>query len=315
MSTIIEKDRHMKIKKPFFEAQKAYNEWFLKQEFNNIQNTFISLGDLFDKSIPTPDEVYEMLSFFDRCRFKDIYLLAGNHDYSNVEKSYSFAPLKNNPRIHLITNKCRIKIEDKYFLFLPFMQTNLQTRQAYEKIEELDNDYICYHFEDESIQYGKKKTGISSLTEVKGERIGGHIHTSQKNYELGMPVLSRYDERYEKNNLLVISDKKTFIEVPKFISYEEVIYPNELPESKDSFTLWDILDAPSSKIARTFYREKYPDIHIREVHVKSKKEDAIQNSLIEDGFSIKKAFDNYIMERSDLSENSIQRLRGIINKE
>ena len=52
------------------------------------------------------------------------------------------------------------------------------------------------------------------------------------------------------------------------------------------------------------------DLFIREIHLKDVKEDSIRNN--EDKFSIKNAFDNYILERKDLTKESIDQLKNIV---
>lgn len=312
MAIIIEKDRHMRIHKPFFQAQKEYNKWFLTQSFNSIQNTFISLGDLFHTPTPTPEELDEMIWFFDQSKFKAIYLLAGNHDWSEVLKTHSILPLKNNPRIHLITSPETIVIENHKMVFLPFIETTHKTREVYKEIKEewKDCEYVFYHFEDESIQFSKKKTGID-LSSIQGKRIGGHIHLSQMNYELSMPVLSRYDERSEKNNLLCIDGScETYVDVPKYLGYATVNYPNNLPNVDSKYTLWDVYESTNEKATRKFYKEKYPDIIIREIHKKVEKEENIKNDNI--ALTLDEHFENYIVKRKDLPQWCIDRLKTIV---
>jgi len=314
---IIEKDKHIKETEPFFSAIQAYDSWVLEQEFNNDQTTFISLGDLFHNALPTPKEYDEAEKFFAKSKFKKIILLAGNHDFSGTRNSHSILPLQNNPRIELILEPCQKVIEGKTFLFLPYYtQSSVlpPMKEYYSNLPEeyKINDYILYHFDDETIQYGKHKTGID-ISYLKGTRVGGHIHKSQKNYELGMPVQSRFDEKGEKNNLLSIADKATYIEVPKFLDYYEVEYGKDLPKVEALYQIWDIKNAPSNKQARKFYKEKYSSIHIRDIEVKEQKEDEITHKG-ETKKSILEYFNYYIEKRTDLPDWTKDRLRELIQK-
>jgi hypothetical protein len=315
---IIEKDKHLRRDEPFFNAHKDYFDWLIHQSFNTEDNTFISLGDFFHTAHPTPDEIDLAISALGKLRFKKIYILVGNHCYSSLLKTYSVLPLANNPKVVIISNPCQIKIEDKTFLFLPFYKDELfdlpSMKEYYSSLpEELQtNDYICHHIEDETVSFGKKNTGID-LSYLTGKRIGGHIHKSLPNYEIGMPVLSRSDERGEQSTLMVIDgNKEFFIPIPKLIDYYDVIYGEKLPEVEAKYPLWDIIDAPSYKQARTFYREKNPSIRIHAIKLADEKEEAIKAETSVTGITIADHFENYIEERTDLPEWAISKLRDIV---
>jgi hypothetical protein len=169
---IIEKDRHLCKEQPFFNAHKDLNDWYCSQDFNEPSTTFISLGDWFDTAIPNPEEVDESERFFNNTKFDKIYLLAGNHDFSTYEKTYSILPLRNNPRVEIITEPCVKTIQGKIFAFLPFIKNLSHMRELYSNLSDefVNAEYVCFHFEDETISFGKKgqKTGIdlSYLKEI-----------------------------------------------------------------------------------------------------------------------------------------------------
>jgi len=313
---IIEKDKHTKAKAPFWRAHIEYHKWFLEQDFNNENNTFISLGDLFDCAIPTPDEVDSIISLYAKSKFKKIYLLAGNHDYSDSLKVHSILPLRNNPRVELILEPCQKIIEGKKFFFMPHYvhsENFLPMREFYENppSEFVENDYLCFHIEDETIQFGKNKTGID-LSKWKGKRLGGHIHKIQKNYELGMPVQSRFDEKGQINNLLCISDKEQYIPIPKFLDFYDAMYGEPLPKVEAMFPIWDIHDAPSSSEGRKYYFGN----HIRKVFVKNEKKDAVEIKKNQPAKrkTLVEFFQEYIAKRTDLSSSTIDRLKNTISK-
>lgn len=315
---IIEKDKHLRREEPFFNAHKDYFDWLIHQSFNNNKNTFISLGDFFHTSHPTPDEVDLAIASLNKLLFKDMYILVGNHCYSSLLKTYSILPLANNPRVHIISKPCQIKIENKTFLFLPFYKDELfdipPMKDYYSNLpkEFHTNDYICHHIEDETVSFGKKNTGID-LSYLTGKRIGGHIHKSLPNYEIGMPILSRADERGEKSTLFAIDgDKEFFISIPSLVDYYDVLYGEDLPEVEARYPLFDIIDAPSYKQARTFYREKNPAIRIHAIKLSEEKEESIKAIDNVSGITIKDHFESYIEERTDLPEWAISKLRELV---
>jgi DNA repair exonuclease SbcCD nuclease subunit len=259
MNIIIEKDRHMRSEIPFFIAHQQYNDWFLNQEWNNEENIFISLGDYFDKSKPTPDEYEMALSFFNKTKFKKIILLAGNHDYDRKLESYSIEPLASNKRIEIITYPEVQQIENMSFAFLPYYydysNSNEPMKEAYTLLTPpfVESDFVLYHFEDQTISFGKEKTGID-ISYLKGKKIGGHIHKSQKNYELGMPVLWREDEKGESPTLGMIKTDKSFsfIEVPKILDFYTVNYGDRFI-SKSELSFITVENATSYEDAYNLY--------------------------------------------------------------
>lgn len=313
---VIEKDKHTTSKKPFWQAHLAYHEWFLSQDFNNEENTFISLGDLFHTAIPNPEEIDAMISLYERSKFKKIILLAGNHDFSDTTKCHSILPLRNNSRVELILEPCQKIIENQTFYFMPHYvrsENYPPMREFYENPSEsiINNDFLLYHIEDETISFGKNKIGIN-LSKWKGRRIGGHVHKPMPNYELGMPVISRYDEKGTKNTLLTISNKKeVYLDVPKFIDYYDLEYGQPVPDKTESmFAIWDIINAPSIKEGRKLY----PTLHIRKVHVANSKQKLVEKTNYSKRKSIKDYFDNYITNRTDFSKIAIDKLKSIIDK-
>lgn len=307
---IVVKDLHLKESEPYFSAQAAFLSWILSQEWNNSKNCLIQLGDLFNNSCPTPKEYNLAETFLSKVNFKTVYLLAGNHDWSDTKKTFSILPLQNIKNTKLILEKEIIEIEGKRCAFLPYKN---KYREEYSEVSDdfTNTDLVFHHLEDETIAFGKNKQGIN-LSKWKGKRIGGHIHKSQKNYELGMPVQSRVDEKGQKNNLFCIDgNKESYISIPKFLDYYDVEYGEPLPKVEAQFPIWDIHNAPSPSEARKFYFGNY----IRKVFIKNKKESSIEVDKVQ---SKKKTlielFNEYISKRNDLSDSAINRLRTIISK-
>jgi len=298
---ILEKDRHERGDSPFFEAHKFYNNWLLGKEFNNESTNFISLGDWFHSSHPTPEEIDEEMRFLSNSKMK-FFLLAGNHDWSGVLKQYSILSFRNLSNVEIICEPCVKTIEGKTFAFLPHYKNFKVMKELYTSLSEefINADYVCYHFEDET-QHG------IDISYLKGKRFGGHIHTQCKNYELPMPITSRYDERGLDNGIYNLTEDK-IISVSKLIDYYDIEYGEEIPVGLAMFPIINIKNAPSKSLAQ----EKYKDNYIHEIYVVNKKKEKITDKTDEKKISIIDFFNNYIHDRDDLEKTSITRLKNYV---
>ena len=298
---ILEKDRHERGDSPFFEAHKFYNNWLLDKDFNNESTNFISLGDWFHSSHPTPEEIDEEMRFLSNSKMK-FFLLAGNHDWSGVLKQYSILSFRNLPNVEIICEPCVKTIEGKTFAFLPHYKNLKVMKELYTNLSEefINADYVCYHFEDET-QHG------IDISYLKGKKFGGHIHTQCKNYELPMPITSRYDERGLDNGIYNLTEDK-IISVPKLIDYYDIEYGDEIPIGLAMFPMINIKNAPSKQLAQ----EKYKDNYIHEIYVVNKKKEKIVSCVDDKKISILDFFNNYIKDRNDLEDSTKLRLKNCI---
>jgi hypothetical protein len=302
---IFEKDRHVKKTEPFFSAHKEYNKWLLEQDFNNKNTTFISTGDLYNSSVPTPEEIDITEKFIND--FKgNLIIIAGNHDYSISEKVYSILPLRNYSKVKIITEPCVLNVENYSIAFLPFIKNVKYMKETYENLSDefINTDYIVYHFDDESVS----NKGID-LSYLKGKRIGGHEHLSRKNYELCVPIIGKYDERGNQPTLLKIDNEEQFINVPRFIDYYSIEYGEDLPKVEAKFPIWNIENAPSKNQGEIFYKNAY----IHEVHIINKKKYEIKKKNNRTTSQIE-FFEEYIKERTDFEDWAITKLKNIIMK-
>ena len=298
---ILEKDRHERGDSPFFEAHKFYNNWLLDKDFNNESTNFVSLGDWFHSSHPTPEEIDEEMRFLGNSKMK-FFLLAGNHDWSGVLKQYSILSFRNLSNVEIICEPCVKTIEGKTFAFLPHYKNLKVMKELYTNLSEefINADYVCYHFEDET-QHG------IDISYLKGKRFGGHIHTQCKNYEIPMPITSRYDERGLDNGIYNLTENK-IIPVPKLIDYYDIEYGEEIPAGLAMFPIINIKNAPSKQLAQ----EKYKDNYIHEIYVVNKKKEKIVSCVDEKKISILDFFNNYIHDRDDLEDWATARLKNCI---
>ena len=304
---LVEKDRHVRGQEPFFSAHKAYNDWFVKQDFDSKENVFISLGDWHHSSHPTPEEIDESMRFFNMSKIDEFFILAGNHDWSGVLKQYSILSFRNLSNVTVIMEPCVKKIQGKTFAFLPHYKNLKVMKELYTKLDDeyINADYVCYHFEDET-------QGGIDISYLKGKKLGGHIHTKAKNYELPMPITSRYDERGLENGIYNLDEDK-IIPVPKLIDYYDIEYDDftvglDKVSNIAQFPLINILNAPSKSLAE----EKFKDNYIHEIYVVNKKREKIRDYHEGKKTSIVDFFNNYIKDRDDLEDWTLSRLKNYI---
>ena len=284
-------DLHIRKEEPFFTAAAKTLRWLEAQVEPNDHLVF--LGDLFHTSKPFPKEYEMAISSFSRLAENNVsvWLLAGNHEFHEDQKTFAIEPLNDiNKYVSIITVPGIVDISGFKFLMLPWMsrtQFKSKDREAYlhgmyetdepgSFIDSLKDslsgvDFICYHFEDETVFMGGVNTGVDlSLLQSKcpkAIRIAGHIHLASKNY-IGTPYQTRYDEKGQIGHILVLEQgykDPEGIQVPLFIEYLDVVYGDEVPSDDGHALILSILDAPSIGAAEVKY--KGPNIYIRKVEI------------------------------------------------
>ncbi len=338
---VIISDLHFKKDEPFFSVQKEFMNWFVKQDFNNENNVLIDLGDLFDNSTPNPSVYDFVISKRKEMKFKEDYILAGNHCYNRSRDSYAEEPLqnKNNTKIIYKPEVIEIECENSYnttclktlkCLFLPFLYDriffNMSMKDYYESEEFLKEfndsyDFIFYHFQDSSMKFSADDDNGIDIDILEGEKLGGHIHKRQSNY-LGSPYPLRYDERGKDSFILLIdmeTKKREYIQIPKFLDYEEIDYNvDKIPENKlwkfhydlgiYEYRIYDIIDAPSEDSAR----EKFKGLYIREVKLKKDKSEILEEENgTEEKKTIEVYFDNFC-KKNNIEKRIREKIRSKI---
>lgn len=258
MSTIIIGDLHFRSEEPFYSSSVAFCKWFVSQSFNNPDNNAIFLGDIVNSAKSNGKVNYLMVNlFFNYLKFKNIWILQGNHDYSKRDGS-GLDPLKAKDNIVLINILQEFLVNEKKCLFLPYFYPVSLMKETYENFNSnIKYDYIFYHFDDETIFFGGKARGIN-ISHLKGKRIGGHIHKKQNNY-LGSVSIVRADER-KKGSFLYHLEKDEYICIPTFLDYVIIDYSKGLNvenESSAPYIIYDIINAPSKELAEEKFKDYY----------------------------------------------------------
>lgn len=224
---------------------------FNDKNLNNPMNSVIFLGDLCE--INSPFYCFEKFVdyFVNHSHFNQIYLLTGNHDVANLDNVLAlFRPL---PKVKIITEWQIIDFYKCKILALPYYNHESTDKQPMTEVysnlyknEELMNteiDYCCGHVEDETQSFSKKYCDLSKLTNVK-HFLHGHIHTcniQNGGHYLGSACMNSVAESGTPKYIAIIDgEDKSFElkELPKFLEYYEVEYPNKLPKITTKYGLF-----------------------------------------------------------------------------
>ncbi len=304
-------DLHERPEEPFFSTSiKTLEYIFSKMESGD---TLIQTGDFFHTSRPYPSDYKEIMLILDEAikRGIKIIILAGNHDYNYEKKSYSIEPFEVfDLDIQLIKEPMILPIEDKNFLFLPWLPT-VELKKKYkvsslkeyyeEKIKEYYNcslDYVIYHFEDETVFMGGVNTGIN-LTSLENKnqglvRIGGHVHLQSENY-LGTPFQTRYDEIDQIGRYLIISNDYYNLEykdLPTFHVYLNIDYKEDTNIfDKNIKYILTIKNAPS--VSSAYEKFKLENTYIRKVELNTSEKREVLDS-VEEQKSMKEFMSSFV---------------------
>lgn len=302
---IVVGDTHFQHEEPFFSMQKRFIKWFTEQEFNKDENIFISLGDLFDRYNPSPDVNFMVLDWFqNKMNFNKKIVISGNykHEFDIRKRTWAIDVLNSLQDVELIKWTEERKIGKLDCLFLPWYyrtqhKDQIDMKELYESLPEKEYDFIFGHITDKDL-FGE----IVDIPQLKGKRIFGHVHSKDFGIAfLGTPYILSKNEKGEDKQIASI-DMETgeveYIQVPKFIDYYEVSYPDEpvIPDDCE-YPVFEVFNAPSIEIAK----EKYKDIIIKKngIHKAVSDKDAESGGLNSGNrLSIKEYFENYCKEKA-----------------
>ncbi len=311
-------DTHFKVEEPFFSAGKSFMKWFSKQNFNDDNNYLICLGDLYHESKPNPKVIKAVENWFlNELKFKQMFILSGNHGYNRAKDSYAIEPLINFGNIKLLKEPQIFNIENVKILTLPyFYPYTLEDIPPMEKYysdlpEELRTkvDFIFGHMEDETSHFTDYYCDLSYL---KGEKIFGHLHIPSGHF-LGSAFISRYDEKGKSGNLEIIDIKTKntkLIPIPIFLDYYDVNYPDSIPKVSAEFPIWNIHDISDKESVL----EQYPDIYIHEMFKKQTRKKLKRKDISTSKKSIMEYFKEYIQLNKYIDDRLESRLIELIKK-
>ena len=271
-------DIHLQSNHPKYDNVINTLDWiFNNKELNNENNSVLFLGDICE--INSPFSCFEKFVdyFVNHSHFNRIYLLTGNHDVGNLDNVLSlFRPLKN---VEVITEWKTLKFYNCNFLLLPHYShegtDKLPMHELYSNLYKTvteEFDYGFSHVEDQTENFSRKFSDVSKLN-VK-QWLNGHIHTcniQNGGHYLGSACMNSVSEVGTPKYIAIIDgEDKSFElkELPKFMEYYEVSYPNPLPKIPTKFGIFLVRDAldkndvieeyskQAEKLGYTFYARK-----------------------------------------------------------
>lgn len=328
MKLIVEGDRHIRSKPPYSHAHKAYTEWVIQQPWNNEDTIWFSEGDWLDKSYPDPEEYGIALDFFSRTNFNRYIIQAGNHEYSRPKDRYSIAPFEWFSNVEILYKETVLEFENTKILTLPFYYPYLREdvgrmEEHYSNLHEIDMgketyDYIFGHlyFMDTFGSY----CDMSNL-KARQKKLFGHDHTIQSNSDgeyIGSPMPTSYTQRGQQGRLLLIDLETTeweWIEVPMFLDFATISYPDDLPETNSMYTIWDIENVVDKEAAWKHYHGKGGDpFVVREYRIR-KSESESDDSYDEDesNWSLDELLNKYF-STNEVEDNVRKIVKGKLQK-
>lgn len=307
MKALVIGDLHHRGDEPKCYQVPKFFTWLLKQDYFKEHKYIILAGDLVESVFIEHGFLsYFVDLFLNELNDKIIYIVEGNHDKTlDTNIIDIFRPFKN---VIVIDSAKAEQLENTSFLFLPHYDhegTDLEPMEiAYPKLKiDTEIDFGIAHITDHT-QPGNKKVDTSKLS-VK-QWLNGHIHTPdiQKggNY-LGSPVLNSLTES-GKTPLIASIDlmtkKFSLIEVPKFLEYFCVTYPDPLPEKIGvEFGIFTIKESLDKQETVKYYENQAKDkpykFYIRRIESKKTLVQVEKsNGKSENGKSPKEYLDSFI---------------------
>lgn len=257
-------------KQPFQLAIKEFYNWFCASEYNDPKYDLLFLGDLTEKSV-NQGELNDFFVdlFVNRLKSNRIMILQGNHDCSREGSNLS--TFRSIPKVSIIDEPTVMEYGKLTFAFLPHLPKNYKDKSMkafYENPTEefltTEFDYAFGHLMDETRSFGKNKGIDLSKYKIK-QRVFGHDHNfnldSGGSY-LGSISPNSLAENGQKKYIYRIdctTGDGVAIEVPVFLGYQEVEYPNPLPEETNKYTIWTVKNALDKGQAIEFYRKECVD--------------------------------------------------------
>ena len=259
-----------------FNAVKLYTDWVINNpKLNNKETIYFSLGDFFERALPSPEEYELGMYYLSQGKWQEKYILGGNHCYSRIKDTYSIQPFSKLKDTTLIFKPEELDIEGISCLCLPYFYDNVYSdlKPMKEEYESLVGDYdiIATHIQDENnTMFGNNQS--INISKLKGQRIQGHLHAIKDNKDgyVNSPLANTKAEILDKRYCFLYDiETKTIekIEIPNFLNYSEVVYPEPITVNKEenSYTLYTIREVTDKQTVIDFYRQTNPNIYIKEI--------------------------------------------------
>ena len=267
-------DIHLQNKEPKkSNAIDTLNWIFDNEELNNKNNSLLLLGDMCE--VNSPFELYGIFVdlFTNKSSFAKVWIVQGNHDCINMSSVLSlFAPLKN---VEVIQEWKIIDFYNTKILTLPFYSHEGSTKKSMkdiyshlyenEEIKDVEFDYCMGHIEDETNHFSSKNFCDLSQLKVK-HFLHGHIHTcnlDKGGRYLGSACMNSSTEHGNTKYLAIIDGETKeyeLKEIPKFMEYYTVEYPNKLEKPKTRYAIFTVKNVLDKNVALEEYSKQAKEL-------------------------------------------------------
>lgn len=318
-------DLHLQEKDPKKGQTVSVLEWIKDSQYNISENTLLLLGDLLEtiNSVPELLEIY-IDYFLNKYLFKEIWIIQGNHDcaiYSSILSA--FRPIK---KVKIITSVEKIKVDNTNMLFLPHYKhegtTLPKLRDYYSSLNFEETFDFCFtHVIDETLRGAE-----CNLSQLKVKQyLSGHSHffnIDDGGHYLGAAILNSKAETGRKvYGALIDTVTATFslVEIPKFLEYYEIHYPEPLYPIETKYGLFTIFDSIIKEETLDFYKKdaekKGIDFYsLKTIHKKTKEEELLLSQRQEKMKSDIEYFQDYV-KTNNVNKNIVAIIEPIIRKE
>ncbi len=257
----------------------------------------ILLGDVFHKGLSAGADHYyaQKVCSLLSSKAKDVYIITGNHDviqsYTRITRQTSNAlnALRVYDNVHIIEQPSVLNLNRKY-LMLPFIPGIGNCEKYYNNYDwseylGLDQCTVLGHLAVKGTSVFIDGFDIYRLNEKIDSveySIFGHIHTCSEVNNNG--IITKYlgsiyplDRTQQGHpSVYAIVDEEgnlTYNEIPRFITYETVQYPN-LPISKDKLTVLTV-----NSDTDDYDESIYKDYYVQSIEVQKAQEEETTSTL------------------------------------
>jgi hypothetical protein len=264
------------------EAGQRFIDWVKATDFGPKSDTELVLtGDVTNRDVLSGVVIDQLIELFDvlTSKFRHTWVCMGNHEpkrwHGEVQHPMMF--LKNRADVTVVVKEERVTSKLGFkVLFMPYQRIIGKSIEAYYNelpaVLTLPYDAIVGHFAVKDEFLYKDGVDISGLT-TKAWFLG-HIHNRPSPEYLGSvyPVALGEDVcKYPRIYRVLNSDGKvTDVELPVFLEYKTITYPDKPVQNPNVTTVYTIKGLDNDVSART----AYPDIHLKGVERKKTEKDA-----------------------------------------
>lgn len=322
---VVTGDKHIRYKEPYLSSVKKVMNWFLASEYNNEDNIYLSLGDETEESINKGFVNDQLISFYRNLKMKKKYIIQGNHDIS-YDHGSNLDIFNSDDSVEVIKEERIVDFGKAHCLVLPFFHNSSEKNMEdyYSNLPYSDEfDYCFAHIFDETRRFSENQK-VCDLSNLKiKQKVFGHDHgfdLDKNGHYLGSIHPNSSTEKDKRPHFYII-DMETgegkFLELPRFLNYYDVKYPDKLTEFEDEFIILRITDYLDKEEAISYYDKQMKDqgkgFYVRRMERKRLSESLGESESkdSDNSISIKQHLENYFLSKkidtdvADIIRNTI----------